>query len=248
MPEWLTPELQRQLLDGIVVTVVVTAITTVTSMLVGIAMALGRRSTARRRRYPAATFVEIFRNVPALIWIIFFAFALPNLLSADRRKSLLFDNGFIDTVGDLTSLPLPYYAIAACVALTCNTGAHLCELIRSGMDAVPVERVEMARTLGASRRTSQRTVLVPDAIRQSFPAISNRLIHNLKNTSLVSFVAVPDLFSAAQGLINRTFQATEVLVIVAVLYLALAAVMGFGLARVESWLTRGRPVRRNVGL
>lgn len=248
MPEWLTPEFQASIIDGAVVTIGVTAVTTVLSLLVGISMALGRRSHRRIVRSASSIFVEVFRNVPALIWVIFFAFAMPNLLSADQRRSLLFDNALADVMSDVLGLPLPFYALAATLALACNTGAHLCELIRSGMDAVPTERVEMARTLGASRFTAHRTVLVPDGIRQSFPSISNRLIHNLKNTSLASFVAVPELFNVMQGLITKTFRATELLVATALLYLALAAIFGFVLRRVEAWLWRGRPVRRELGI
>lgn len=70
----------------------------------------------------------------------------------------------------------------------------------------------------------------------------------MKNTALVSFVAVPDLFGAVQGGISRTFRATELLVFVAVAYLVIAGVMGVALGRVQAWLWRGRNERRELGV
>ncbi|MDA3041020.1 MAG: ABC transporter permease subunit, partial [Actinomycetota bacterium] len=194
----------------------------------------------------ATVFVEIFRNVPALILLIFFAFGLPNLLPADSRRTLLFANPVVDAVSSVTSLPVPYYAFAAILALSLNTGAHLAEILRSGMDAVPAERIEAARTFGASSRTACRTITVPDGVRIAFPGISNRLVHNLKNTALVSFLAVPDAYHQIQAVITETFEATELLLFAAGLYLALAALLELGLRRIKSALWRGRPIDRSA--
>ena len=246
VPDWLTAELSSEIARGVVVTVVLTVLTSLTSFAVGLAAAIGRRSRRRRRRWVAATFVEIFRNVPALILLIFFAFAVPNVFPADLRRQIFFDNPVVDAVGSITTLPLPYYGIAAIIALTANTGAHLGEVIRSGRDAVPAARAEAARSLGASRWTAYATVVIPDGLRIAFPGIINRLVHNLKNTALVSFVAVPDAFQEIQAAITKTFEATELLVFAAVLYLALATLLEFGLRRIESLLWRGRPVDRTI--
>lgn len=248
MPDWLTADLRGQLIDGAVITVAITIATSILSLLVGTTAAVARRSPRTITRRIAATFVEVFRNVPALIWVIAFAFAVPNLVPVERRKGVFFDNGFVDAVGDIFGLPLPYYALAATMALTFNTGAHLAEVLRSGMAAIPAERIEAARTLGASRWTATRTTVIPDGFRLSFPAVSNRLVHNLKNTALVSFVAVPDLFGAIQGLITKTFRASELLVIAAIGYLLLSSVLTFALQRVEAWLWRGRAIRRELGV
>lgn len=248
MPDWVTPELRDQLIDGALVTIWVTILTSGLALVVGTGAAVARRSGRRSIRRLAMVFIEVFRNVPALIWVIAFAFAVPNLVPVERRKGVFFDNGFVDLVGDLTGLALPYYALAATAALSLNTGAHLAEVLRSGMSAIPQQRIEAARSLGASRWAATRSIVIPDGFRLSFPAVSNRIIHNMKNTALVSFVAVPDLFGAIQGLITKTFRASELLVFAAVGYLALATVMTFLLQRVESWLWRGRTVRRELGV
>lgn len=244
MPDWLTGELSADILGGVALTIGLTLLTSCTSFAVGLAAAIGRRSRRLWARRVAGTFVEIFRNVPALILLIFFAFAVPNVFPAELRKTLFFDNPIVDLIGTITTLPLPYYGIAAVVALTVNTGAHLAEVLRSGLDAVPQERIDAARSLGASARSAYFTVTIPDGVRISFGGVINRLVHNLKNTALVSFVAVPDAFSRIQGAITKTFEATELLVFAAVLYLALATLLEFGLRRIEAALWRGRPIDR----
>jgi len=215
-------------------------------MLVGVVTAVGRHQGGRWFRRGSAAFVETFRNVPTLILLIFFAFAVPNLFPAGLRRTIFFQNVVMDGLGTLTTLAIPYYAVAAAIALTANTGAHLAELLRSGMSAVPQQRVDAARSLGASSRRASVTVLVPDGIRVAFPGIVNRLVHNLKNTALVGFVAVPDAFQEIQGAITKTFQASGLLILAAVLYLALATVLQFVLRRIEVGLWRGRRIDRTV--
>lgn len=233
-----TAEVFGDLAGGLVVTVVLTLITSALSVLLAIGLAAWRLSGIPAIRRSAGAFIEVFRNVPALIQIIFWAFAVPNLVPAAARAGIFFDNPVIDGLVTITGLPVPYYAVAATIGLTLNTSAHLAEVLRAGIGAVPSERVDGARTLGADPRTVYLTVVLPTAVRTSFPAISTRLVHNMKNTALASFVAVPELFNAIQGSINKTFQATQYLTLAALLYLGLSAVMSVALDRVDRRLHR----------
>lgn len=248
MPEWLTRDVIDQLIEGTILTIGITLVTCLLALGFGVVLASVRVVGPPMARRLATGITEVFRNVPALIQIIFFAFAVPNLIPIDQRRTLFFDNPFADALGTITGVPIPYYLVAASLALTLNTGAHLSELIRAGMQTVPVQHFEAARSLGATAGTAIRTVLIPDAVRAAFPAVSTRLVHNMKNTALVSFVAVPDLFQVIQGSITRTFRATEFLLLAALLYLALSGVMTFGLQRIESWMWRGRSIRRDIGV
>ncbi len=233
MFDWLTPELQRDVIDGLIITVGLTIVTSLTSLALGYWAALARSGDRPLRRRIAGTYVEIFRNIPALILVLFFAFAVPNVVPIDPRRTIFFDNPIVDGLGAITGVPIPYYLAAAVLALTLNTGAHLAEVIRSGFNSVPVSRVDAARSLGASQLDAMKAVVAPIGVRIAFPAISNRLIHNLKNTSLASFVAVPEFFQVVQGEITRTFQATTLLLFAAGMYLALSTVMTIGLRLVE---------------
>jgi len=246
MPDWLTSELAGEIGRGVAVTVVLTLLTAAASFVVGLAAAIGRRSRQSWARRVAGTFVEVFRNVPALILVIFFAFAVPNLFPLEMRRTIFFQNWIVDLLGEITTLPLPYYGVAAAIALTANTGAHLAEVLRAGLDAVPPARVDAARSLGATARSAYFTVTIPDGVRIAFPGLINRLVHNLKNTALVGFVAVPDAFQEIQGAITETFEARELLIFAALVYLFLATVLEFGLRRVEAALWRGRPIDRTI--
>lgn len=240
MADWLTRDALDRLSDGIVITVGLTAITTVLALLLGGLLASARQSRSRGVRRASGAFVDVFRNVPALVLIIFFAFAVPTVVPQSRRTGLFFDNWLWDALNEMTGIPIPYYAVAATVALVANTGAHLAEVIRGGLSTVPSEEIESARLLGAGRLRVWRSVTFPGALRSSFPAVSSRLIHNMKNTALASLVAVPELFHSMQGEIARSFRATEFLTLVALVYLGLAAVFSMTLERVETHLLRGR--------
>jgi polar amino acid transport system permease protein len=240
MTEWLTPETRDLLADGLMVTVVLTLITSVASFVVGVAVGTLRLTDNRVLRYSAGGFIEVFRNIPALIQIIFWAFAFPSIFSADVRRAIFFDNFLVDGLGALTGLSVPYYGLAACLGLVLNTSAHLAELFRAGVGTLPREQVDAARSLGAGRRAVFWTILLPDGVRAAFPAMTTRLIHNMKNTALVSFVAVPELFHAVQASITETFRATELLTLAAVMYLALAMAMSGVLRQIDQLLHRGR--------
>jgi len=243
MIDWLDSETLALLADGLVVTVVVTLITGVLAFVVGIAVGTMRLSESRALRVCGSTFVELFRNIPALIQIVFWGFAFPSVFPAETRRILFFDNKLWDLLAALSGIPIPYYAVAACVGLVMNTGAHLAELFRAGARAVPGHQLEAARSLGADRRDVYWAVLVPGALRVAFPAITTRLVHNLKNTALVSFVAVPDLFHAMQAAINESFRASQLLALTAAMYLALSLGFAALLGRIDVRLHRGRDTR-----
>ena len=238
--DWLTPDLLDLLLRGLLLTVVLTAVTAVLALVLGITAGTMRLSRNRFASGLAVLHVEMHRNMPALVLMIIWAFALPNLFPADLRRALFFDNAFLHWLSDWSGLSLPYYTLAAGVALVLNTSAYLAELFRAGVGAIPQQHVDAARTLGASRLELFWRVLLPQGLRTVFPAISTRLIHHLKNTALAAFVATPEFFHSAQTAITRTFLALEFLMLAAVVYLLLAFAFSGLLRWVEKqWLVAG---------
>lgn len=238
MMGWLSPEIISLLARGLFFTLLLTAVTTVTSLVVGIAIGTMRLSAKTWVRRLAGVYIELYRNIPALVLILFFAFALPNIFSPEVRERLFFDNLFVQWGRDFTGLALPYYLLAAIVALTLNTSAYLAELFRAGVGTIPREYVDAARSLGAPISAVFWGMLLPQGLQAAFPAITTRLIHNMKNTALVAFVAVPDLFHATQATITRTFRATEFLLLAAGLYLLLSISFAALLGHIGSRLDR----------
>lgn len=230
---FLTSDILALLLRGLGYTVMLTAVTTILSLLIGIAVGALRISGRPSLKNLAAVYVDIFRNIPALVLIIFWAFAVPNIFTPETRQALFFDNVLADWGQLLTGLSLPYYALAAAIALTLNTSAYLAELFRAGMGTIPQEVVDAARSLGASPWALFWRILLPQGLRAAFPAISTRLIHNMKNTALAAFVAVPELFQATQTAVTRTFRAVELLLLASLFYWLLSFVFAAFLQHID---------------
>ncbi len=223
---------------GVSMTILLTATSSILSLIIGLGVGALRLSGRPVLRLIATAYVEIFRNIPALVLIIFFAYAVPNLVPLELRQPIFFENALADWGRRLTGLQLPYYAFAAGLALTFNTGAYLAELFRAGVGSIPREILDSARSLGASPTTAFWRVLLPQGVRAAFPAISTRLIHNMKNTALAALVAVPEFFQATQTAITRSFRALEFLLIAAAVYLLLSISFSAFLKRINHRLWR----------
>jgi polar amino acid transport system permease protein len=222
MFDWLTPDLISLLVGGVFATLALTLVTSAVALAAGVGVGWLRLSASAAARALAAGYVEIFRNVPALVAVIFWAYALPNAFDAAARRALFFDNGVMHGLRQITGLTIPYYALAATLGLTLNTSAYVAELFRAGVGTLAREHWETARTLGASSRRAFWHVVLPHGLRAASPALVTRLVHNLKNTALASFVAVPELFKAMQTGITQSFHAVELLLLASALYLCLS--------------------------
>lgn len=238
MSGWLTGETVQLLARGVWYTVMLTAITSVLSLVIGILIGTFRLSSSKSLRRLGTIYVEIHRNIPALVLIIFWAFAVPNLFPQEMRATIFFTNPVMEGLNNLTGLPVAYYGLAVILALTLNTSAYLAELFRAGVGTIAAEHTEAARSLGASAAVVYWKIVLPQGIRAAFPAISTRLIHNMKNTSLAAFVSVPELFQGTQTAITRTFRAVELLLLAAVIYLTLSLLFSALLRWIERRLDR----------
>jgi His/Glu/Gln/Arg/opine family amino acid ABC transporter permease subunit len=238
MFSWLTPDILHLLWLGFLLTLVLTAVTSLLSFVMGILIGVMRLERRRLWRGVAAVYVDFFRNVPALVLIIFWAFAVPNLFPRETRQALFFNNSFMGWLTAVTGLALPYYFLATTLALTLNTSAYLAELFRAGVGTIPQEHIDAARSLGATPWAIFWQIMLPQGVRAAFPAISTRLIHNMKNTALAAFVSVPEFFQQTQTAVSRTFFAVEFLSLAAIVYLALSLSLAGILHRLEKHLNQ----------
>lgn len=224
---------------GITLTIVLTLLTSVLSLLLGVLAGAFKLSEHRLMRWAASLHIEIHRGVPALVLLIFWAFAFPRVFPLPLRTRLFFDNYLIDGIRVLTGLAVPYYFLASVVALTLNTSAYLAEFFRAGVGTLPQEYLEAAQTLGANRREVLFRIVIPQGLRAAFPAISTRLIHNLKNTALAALVSTPEFFHSIQTAISQSFRAVELLLLATVVYLVLSGAFALLLRWIDSALNRG---------
>ena len=166
------PVVDTRLWGGLLVTLVVSVTGIVTSMPVGIALALGRRSTIPLIRIFSVTFIEFWRGVP-LITVLFFAtYMLPLFLPG---------NFTIDGL------------VRVLIGIALFAGAYNAEVVRGGLLAIPRGQAEAASALGLSYWKTTALIVMPQALRHVIPGLVNSFIALFKDTSLVSIVALFDL-------------------------------------------------------
>lgn len=126
----------------------------------------------------------------------------------------------------------------AIVAFGINSGAYMAELIRSGINAVDKGQMEAARSLGMSKGQAMAKIIFPQAIKNILPAIGNECIALLKETSVAGYIAVSDVTRAAVNIRNKTFDAVNSYVVLALIYLVIVVIMTKLLAVLEKRLNR----------
>ncbi len=200
------------MLAGLLVTIEVSLAALVLSFAIGIVVATLRVTPNRALAALGTAYVEFIRNIPLLVQIFFFYFALP---SVGIKLS-----GFMSGV----------------LGLGIYMGAFYAEAIRSGILGVPRGQLEAAQASGLSYVQAMRLVVLPQAIRITVPPLGNTTLNLIKNSSLVSTVSVADILGTANLLGGRTFAYTELLIGSGILYLLLTIPTAFGFNVLESRL------------
>jgi polar amino acid transport system permease protein len=188
----------ESLLDGIWITLILSASAMAGGFLIGVACAAARVYGPPLLRWLVGAYVEVIRNTPLLVQLFLVYFGLPSL-------GLRLDG--------LT---------AAILTLTVNLGAYTTEIVRAGLEAVPKAQVEAGLSLGLSGLQVFRHVVVFPALKAMFPALASQFVLLMLATSVASQISVEDLFHAASIVQSRTFRDFEVYIVIGVLYLALA--------------------------
>ena len=183
---------------GVLVTLGYTAVTIVIGLIVGLLLGLGRLTRSRLLNIPLIAFIEAFRCTPLLVQIVWFYYALPVLLG----------------------IQIPA-VVAGIMTLSCYTGVFYAEIFRGGIISIEQGQWDAARALGLRRWHVMRLVILPQAVRRMIPPFVNQSITQLKNTSLVSTIAVPDLLYNGTLITADTYRPLEVYTVVAVIYFVL---------------------------
>ena len=207
--EWFTT-----LLDGLLVSLEVTAACLLIGIPLGLLLALGVQSRSPAARLPSLAIVEIGRGAPALILLQFAYFGLP-------------------TAG----LSLSSFTSAS-LALGWCTGAYTSEIIRGGLEAVPHGQREASFVIGLSGFDSLRYVILPQGLRVALPALLGFAILMLQASSLCFAIALPELVSQAYVVGSTTFRYMPILCLAALLYAAICVPATFAVTALERRLGR----------
>jgi len=203
----------RFLPDGILRTFQVTVLSIMLALLIGIFAGLGRVSRVRVVNRVATVYVEVVRGIPLLVQIFYIYYALGRLVR----------------IPDITS---------AIIAMAVCYGAYLAEIIRAGIQAIPRGQMEAALALGLSRGKAMRHIILPQTLRVVLPPLGNEFIALLKDSSLVSILAVSDLLRRGREFASRTFEYFETYTVVALVYLILTLFFSWLVGMMEDRLSR----------
>jgi len=209
---WLSDGLyQTWLLRGFGTTIMMSLLGIVLMLVIGVAGALCLHFRLPVLETLTTVLVELFRNTPPLVQLFFLYFMLSEV--------------GLKLTDPTTGRSVPLFSGFTCVVLSLGlyNGAIAVEIIRSGLLAVPSQTVEGARSLGYTRLQAFRYVELPIGFRLSMPAMTNNVVSLIKTSSQAALVAVPDIMYGATQISLETFRNLEVMLLIWILYVALAS-------------------------
>jgi len=202
--------------DGVWVTLKITLISFFLVLIVGLFGGLGRISKNPIIRGIATVYVEVVRGIPLLVIILYAGFVVsPYLREATDGKI------------DLSGLP------GAVIGLGFGYGAYLAEVFRGGIQSIHHGQMEAARSLGMSYFQAMRHIILPQAFRVVLPPLGNDFMAMLKDSSLISVVALPEILQQGRLWVSRTFRAFEGYNTVALFYLVMTLLLSLLVRYIE---------------
>jgi arginine/lysine/histidine transport system permease protein len=205
-------------LEGIKVTILISFLAILLGVIIGVLVAIIKVSAANSKMNWLSgicnVYINVIRGTPLMVQLLI----IYNLIFASRNSNEI---------------------IVGAVCFGINSGAYVSEIIRAGIESIDRGQMEAGRSLGLNYIQTMRLIIMPQAVKNILPALGNEFIVLIKETSVVSVIAVTDLLKAAQYVGSRTWDILPPLMIAAICYLIM--VMGFTklLAMFERRLARG---------
>ena len=199
------------LLDGLAVTLKITVISLVLAFVIGLTTAVFRLSESPLARLTARSYLELIRNTPLLVQLFFIYFVLAPVLGIE---------GFT----------------AAVLALSLFEGAYVSEIFRAGILSVPPGQWEAAASIGLDRLRTYRLVVLPQAVRYTLPPLASQAVSLIKDSALVSTIAIYDLTMQGQIIIAQTYLVFEIWFTVAAVYLLITTSLSLMVRYLETHL------------
>ncbi|ASG09596.1 amino acid ABC transporter permease [Vibrio ordalii] len=196
-----------ELLEGLAVTVQISTVSLFFTLVIGLTTALLKLSNSVVGRWLANIYIELIRNTPLLVQIYLLYFVFGPVLGLDRFST-------------------------AILALALFQGAYTAEVFRGGLNSIPKGQFEAARTLGLSRFYTYVDVILPQLIQRTLPPLTNEVVSLIKNSSIVSVMAIFDLTTQGRNIVSETAMPFEIWFTVAAIYLLLT----LSLSGFSAWL------------
>lgn len=191
----------RILIPGLTVTIPLTLISFSLALVIAIFVALVQFANVKGLKEIARFYIWVVRGTPLLVQLFIVFYGLPNI-------GILID-------------PFP----AAVLVFAINEGAYCSETIRAGLEAIPSGQKEAGEVIGMSYMQIMRRILLPQALRISFPALANSIISMTKDTSLAANITVAEMFMVTQRIVARTYEPLALYIEVGLIYLIFCTVL-----------------------
>lgn len=203
----------------------ITIVTFILGLILALFTALMRISTSRILRAIARIYVSIIRGTPMIVQLFIIFYGIPEL-------------GRLIT-GDADNQWTLAPVIAAIIGLSLNVGAYASEIIRGGIISIPKGQTEAAYSIGMTYRQTVQRIILPQAIRVSIPALGNTFLSLIKDTSLLGFILVAEMFRKAQEVASTTYEYFTIYILVAIMYWVVCFIISVLQGLYESKIERG---------
>ncbi len=181
--------------EGVVLSIGYTLATIVLGLILGLLCGLGRLSKHSLITVPLQAYIELFRCTPLLVQLVWFYYAFPVIINIQ--------------------IPAP---LASVLALTLYVGSFYAEIFRGGIQSIEQGQWDAGRALGMRRGQLMRRIILPQAVKRMIPPFMNQSVIQLKNTSLISTLAVAELLYQGTVVTAATYRPLEVYTVVAIIY------------------------------
>jgi len=227
---------------GLSTAIVISLTSYAIALVLGLLAGLGRISRNVVLNNLATLYVELVRGIPMLVLIFFIALVgVPIVMEGINALGEWLNSMGLTLIGNfLISIEQKAISMSvrAIVALSVTYGAFLAEIFRAGIQSITRGQMEAARSLGMSYGQAMRCVILPQAIRNVLPALGNDFVAMVKDSSLVSVLAVRDITQMARLYAGRTFRFREAFITLSVLYLTMTVTLSLVVRFVERRLRR----------
>lgn len=211
------------LTKGFQITIEIWAISIVFGIVIGLFACLMKISRFKPLNLIANFYIWLIRGTPMLVQALVVYFGMPQAIP-----------GFV---------PSPF--LAGVITLSLNAGAYLCEIFRSGIQAVPKGQTEAARSLGLSAGRTTAKIVLPQAVKIAIPPMVNQFIITLKDTSILTIIGLPEIVNKAGQYVNVYYDFFETYIWVGVFYLAFTSLLMILASYMEKRLSYDRKGSRS---